>query len=299
MDRFDSIAAFVAVADKNGFSPAARALGVSPSAITRLVSALEDHLGVRLLQRTTRSVRLTDSGERFLARARRIMDDLHDAEQIAESERATPAGRLTVSAPLMFGRLHIGPLVCSYMNVYPSVSVELQLVDRMVNLIEEGIDIALRIGHLTDSSLVARRMGATRRVVVGSPAYLRDRPPPATPRDLEGHRIIASTASASAGRWRFERDGTATEQEIAPSYITNSAEAAIWHAVRNGGLTQVFSYQVIEHVRAGDLTVVLADFEPPAYPIHFVYPTSRLLSAKVRSLIDTAATTMDWDFVRF
>jgi DNA-binding transcriptional LysR family regulator len=185
------------------------------------------------------------------------------------------------------------------MQLYPSVSVELQLVDRIVNLIDEGVDIALRIGHLTDSSLVARRIGATRRVVVGAPGYLRDRPAPATPVDLDQHRIIASTASASAGRWRFERDGTSTEQEIAPSYITNSAEAAIWHAVRDGGLTQVFGYQVIDHVRAGELTVVLADFEPPAYPIHLVYPTSRLLSAKVRTLIDTATGTADWDFVRF
>jgi len=298
MDRFDAIAAFVAVADKNGFSPAARALGVSPSAVTRLVAGLEDHLGVRLLQRTTRSVRLTDSGERFLERARRIMDDLGEAERIAEDERGVPTGRLAVSAPLMFGRLHIGPLVCHYMQLYPEVSVELQLVDRMVNLIDEGVDIALRIGHLTDSSLVARRMGATRRVVVGSPAYLRGRPPPVTPDDLNRHRIIASTATAPERRWRFARDREPFEQEVSPAYVTNSAEAAIWHAAHDGGLTQVLGYQVIDRVRAGALAVVLAEYESPAFPIHFVYPTSRLLSAKVRTLIDTA-TAEDWNFTAF
>src|SRR5271168_2428932 len=181
MDRLDAMQAFVAVADLHGFAPAARKLKVSPSAVTRLIAALEDRLGARLLQRTTRSVTLTDAGARYLERARRILADVEEAEIAAEGERTRPSGRLVVSAPVGFGRLHVSPVMTTYLKRYLAVSGELRLEDRMVNLVEDGVDLAVRIGHLADSSLVARQVGAMRRIVVASKAYLRKRGEPDVP----------------------------------------------------------------------------------------------------------------------
>src|SRR5438045_2915167 len=169
MDGIDAMQAFVAVADLKGFAPAARKLGLSPSAITRLVAALEERLGARLLQRTTRSVTLTDAGTRYLERARRILADVEEAEQAAESERTRPSGRLVVSAPLGFGRLHVSPVMSAYLKRYPDVAGELRLEDRIVSLVEDGIDLAVRVGELADSTLVARPVGSMRRIVVASP----------------------------------------------------------------------------------------------------------------------------------
>jgi len=181
MDRIDAMQAFVAVADLKGFGAAARKLALSPPAVTRLVAALEERLGARLLQRTTRSVTLTDAGARYLERARRILADVEEAELAAEGERTRPSGRLVVSAPVGFGRLYVSPVVSAYLKRYPDVSGELRLEDRIINLVEEGIDLAVRIGHLADSSLVARHVGEMRRIVVASPAYLRKHGEPKTP----------------------------------------------------------------------------------------------------------------------
>jgi DNA-binding transcriptional LysR family regulator len=170
MDRFDAMQAFVAVAERQSFASAARKLKLSPSAITRLVAALEERLGARLLQRTTRSVTLTDAGTRYLERARRILADVEEAEQAAESERTRPSGRLVVSAPLGFGRLHVSPVMSAYLKRYPDVAGELRLEDRIVSLVEDGIDLAVRVGELADSTLVARHVGSMRRIVVASPA---------------------------------------------------------------------------------------------------------------------------------
>ena len=181
MDRIDAMQAFVAVADLRGFAPAARKLGLSPSGVTRLIAALEDRLGARLLQRTTRQVTLTDVGARYLERARRILADVEEAESSAEGERTRPGGRLVVSAPNGFGRLHVSPVVSAYLKRYPDVSAELRLSDRMINLVEEGVDLAVRIGHLPDSTLVARHVGEMRRIVVASKGYLEARGEPKTP----------------------------------------------------------------------------------------------------------------------
>src|SRR5258707_52320 len=172
MDRIDAMQAFVAVADLEGFAAAARKLALSPPAVTRLVAALEERLGARLLQRTTRSVTLTDAGARYLERARRILADVEEAELAAEGERTRPSGRLVVSAPLGFGRLHVSPVMTAYLKRYPDVSGELRLEDRIVSLVEDGVDLSVRIGELADSSLVARQVGEMRRIVVASPAYL-------------------------------------------------------------------------------------------------------------------------------
>src|SRR5215831_14211824 len=207
MDRIDAMQAFVAVADLHGFAPAARKLKLSPSAVTRLVAALEERLGARLLQRTTRSVALTDAGTRYLDRARRILADVEEAERAAESERTRPSGRLVVSAPLGFGRLHVSPVMTAYLKRYPDVAGELRLEDRMISLVEDGVDLAVRIGELADSSVVARHVGEMRRIVVASPAYLKARGEPRRPADLASHDTIQFGSSASVFDWRFADDG--------------------------------------------------------------------------------------------
>ncbi len=293
MDRIDAMQAFVTVAELNGFAPAARRLKLSPSAVTRLVAALEEHLGVRLLQRTTRSVALTDAGRRYLERTRRILADLDEAELAAASERLQPVGRLVVSAPVGFGRLHVGPVMSAYLNTYPEVSGELRLEDRLVNLVEDGIDCAVRIGHLADTSLVARMVGRMRRVVVGAPAYFKAQGEPRSPEALAKHRTIQFGA---ADEWRFVREGQEMRIAISPRLLTNNADTAIQYAEAGGGVTRVLAYQAAEGLRAGHLKRVLAKHEPPPLPIHIVFPSSRLLSAKVRAFVDLVTATCDWRF---
>ncbi|MGO8909400.1 MAG: LysR family transcriptional regulator [Bradyrhizobium sp.] len=296
MDRIDAMQAFVAVADLHGFAPAARKLGLSPSGVTRLIAALEERLGARLLQRTTRSVALTDVGARYLERARRILADVEEAEGAAEGERLLPRGRLVVSAPIGFGRLHVSPVTSEYLKRYPEVSCDLRLSDRMINLVEEGVDLAVRIGHLADSSLVARHVGEMRRIVVASPRYLKARGEPKTPEAIASHQTIQFGAMTAGPDWRFVRDGREVRVAPAPRLTTNSADAAIQYAAQDGGLTRVLAYQAAEAIKAGPLKIVLAKFEPPALPIHIVYPTSRLLSAKVRTFIDLVVEISDWHF---
>ena len=296
MDRIDAMQAFVAVADLHGFAPAARKLGLSASGVTRLIAALEDRLGARLLQRTTRSVTLTDIGTRYLERARRILADVEEAEGSAEGERTRPSGRLVVSAPVGFGRLHVSPVMSAYLKRYPEVFGELRLADRIVNLVEDGVDLAVRIGHLPDSSLVARHVGEMRRIVVASSDYLGQRGEPDTPEAIASHETIQFGAMTASPDWRFAEDGHEIRVACTPRFTTNSADAAIQYAEQGGGLTRVLAYQAAESVRAGRLKIVLAQFEQPPLPIHIVYPTSRLLSAKVRTFIDLVTEISDWHF---
>ncbi|HTF01217.1 MAG TPA: LysR family transcriptional regulator [Bradyrhizobium sp.] len=296
MDRIDAMQAFVAVADLQGFAPAARKLGLSPSGVTRLIAALEQRLGARLLQRTTRSVTLTDIGTRYLERARRILADVEEAEGSAQDERTRPSGRLVVSAPVGFGRLHVSPVMSAYLKRYPEVSAELRLADRIVNLVEDGIDLAVRIGHLADSSLVARHVGEMRRIVVASSGYLQQHGEPSTPETVVSHETIQFGAMTASPDWRFVEDGREIRVACAPRFTTNSADAAIQYAEQGGGLTRVLAYQAADAIKGGRLRVVLAQFEQPPLPIHIVYPTSRLLSAKVRTFIDLVTDISDWHF---
>src|SRR5262245_29013814 len=201
MDRFEAMAAFIAVCDANGFAAAARRLRVSPSVVTRQVASLEQHLGARLLQRTTRSIGLTETGQRFLERARKIVADLAEAERAAQDERAVPSGTLVVAAPVLFGRLHVAPALTRFMRKFPQVNGDLQLADRLVNLIEDGIDVGIRIGHLPDSALTMRRLGETRRVVVASPAYLRKHGRPTHPDELARLDTIAFLGVVPTADW--------------------------------------------------------------------------------------------------
>lgn len=292
------MAVFVAVADQQGFAAAGRRLKVSPSAVTRIVAALEAHLGARLLQRTTRSVALTDAGVRYLERARRILADVAEAEEVAEAERAVPTGRLVVSAPIVFGRLHVARALCGFLLQHPALTAELMLADRLTNLVEEGVDVAVRIGLLDDSSLIARPVGATRRVLVASPKYLASRPKLRSPADLSRHDAIQFSALSPSPEWRLVTAGRDVSIRYAPRFVTNAADAAIGHAELGGGVTTALAYQVVEPVRAGRLQVVLASHEPPPLPIHVVFPSQRLLSAKVRAFVEWIAATCDWRFVQ-
>jgi DNA-binding transcriptional LysR family regulator len=296
MDRIDAMQAFVTVADLEGFAPAARKLGMSPSGVTRLIAALEERLGARLLQRTTRSVTLTDVGARYLERARRILADVEEAERSAEGERTRPSGRLVVSAPIGFGRLHVSPIMSAYLTRYSEVSGELRLSDRLINLVEDGVDLAVRIGHLPDSSLVARHVGEMRRIVVASSGYLKQRGEPNTPAAIATHETIQFGAITASPDWRFVEDGREIRVACTPRFTTTSADAAIWHAEQGGGLTRVLAYQAADALKAGRLKIVLEKFEQPPLPIHIVYPTSRLLSAKVRAFIDLVTERSDWHF---
>jgi DNA-binding transcriptional LysR family regulator len=296
MDRIDAMQAFVVVADLRGFAPAARKLGLSPSGVTRLIAALEERLGARLLQRTTRSVTLTDVGARYLQRIRGILADIEEAEGSVEGERKRPSGRLAVSAPVGFGRLHVGPVMSAYLTRYPEVSGELRLSDRIVNLVEDGVDLAVRIGHLADSSLVARQVGEMRRIVVASPGYLKRRGEPKTPAAVGSHATIQFGATAAPPDWRFVEGGREVRVACTPRLSTDSADAAIQYAEQGGGLTRVLAYQAAAAIKAGRLKIVLARFEEPPLPIHIVYPTSRLLSAKVRGFIDLVIELSDWHF---
>src|ERR1700749_3221254 len=264
MDRLDAMQAFVTVADLRGFAPAARKLKLSPSGVTRLIAALEDRLGARLLQRTTRSVTLTDAGTRYLERAKRILADVEEAEHAAESERTRPSGRLVVSAPVGFGRLHVSPVMTAYLNRYREVSGVLRLEDRMVNLVDDGVDLAVRIGDLADSSLVARQVGTMRRIVVASPAYLKAHGEPKRPQAIASHQTVQFGATAALADWRFLDDGREVRMTIAPRLVTNSADAAIQYAEAGGGLTRVLAYQAREAIKRGALKIVLQKFELPA-----------------------------------
>jgi DNA-binding transcriptional LysR family regulator len=296
MDRIDAMQAFVAVADLRGFAPAARKLGLSPSAVTRLVAALEDRLGARLLQRTTRSVTLTDTGARYLERIRRVLADVEEAEGSVQAERTRPSGRLVVSAPIGFGRLHVSPVMSAWLKRYPEVSAELRLSDRVINLVEDGVDLAVRIGHLADSSLVARHVGEMRRILVASSGYLKRRGEPKTPEAIVSHETIQFGATTSPPDWRFADGSREIRVASTPRFTTNSADTAIQYAEQGGGLVRVMAYQAAAAIKAGRLKIVLAKFEQPALPIHIVYPTSRLLSAKVRTFIDLVVETSDWHF---
>jgi DNA-binding transcriptional LysR family regulator len=250
------------------------------------------------LQRTTRQVALTDAGARYLERARRILADIEEAEIAAEGERARPTGRLVISAPVGFGRLHVSSVLTAYLKRHREVSAELRLEDRVINLVEEGVDLAVRIGQLPDSSLVARHVGDMRRIMVASPSYLKSRGEPKRPQDIAAHDAIQSGSTSGQAEWRFVEGGTEIRMDYAPRLVTNTADAAIRYAEAGGGLTRVLAYQAAEAIKRGRLKIVLAKFEQPALPIHIVYPTSRLLSAKVRTFIDLVVEISDWHFGR-
>lgn len=288
MDRFHLMAVFVAVAEEGGFAAAARRLHMSPPAVTRAVSILEERLGVRLLHRTTRTVRATEAGARYLVDARRILLEADEADEAAAGLNATPRGQLSVTAPMLFGRRYVVPILTEYQRTFGETSVSAVFVDRVVNLVEEGFDVGVRIGDLPDSSLRAIRVGQVRRVVCASPAYLEKHGCPRTPGDLAGHRIVAATSLTATSEWVFVKGKQKIAVRVEPRLLLNTNDAAL-EAVKCGfGLTRLISYQVADEVAAGDVRIVLSEYEDVPLPIHVIHCEGRHRSAKVRAFIDMA-----------
>jgi DNA-binding transcriptional LysR family regulator len=283
MDRIDSVAVFTEVADRGSFAEAARRLNRSPAAVTRAVAELEARLGVRLLNRTTRAVSVTEPGQRFLAGARRVLADLAEIEQAAIGQGSAPRGELRLTAPIVFGRRHVLPLVTEFLAQFPEVSVHLALLDRSVDLVEEGLDAAIRIGTLADTSAIATRVGALRRVAVAAPGYLKRRGRPKIPRELAAHDVIAFSGMDGIERWRF---AGGVEAPIKPRLIVNTAEAAIDAAVSGFGVTRVLSYQAVDRLADKSLIRLLREHEGDEIPVHVVYPDGRHPPPKLRAFLD-------------
>lgn len=285
MDRWYSMRIFVKVAETASFAEAARQLNLSAPAVTRAIAALEEAIGARLFARTTRSVKLTEGGCRYLEDCRRILSDIVEAEAAAGGAYATPTGTLSVTAPLLFGQMHVLPILMDYLDAYPSMAVRTLFIDRSVNIIDEGIDVAVRIGHLPDSGFTAIRVGRVRRVICGSPAYLDRHGAPQIPADLRDHRIAASTSAWAANDWRFHGDQRVS---VRPTLQCNTNEAVISAALAGWGLTRVLHYQVGPALAAGQLRIVLAEHEEEPIPIHVLHPEGRHAPAKVRAFVDMA-----------
>lgn len=289
MDRLHEIEVFIAVADAGSFAKAGARLRLSPPAVTRAISALEDRLGARVFNRTTRSLTITDVGQRFLESARRVLADLDTAEKEAVGEAAMPQGNLTVTGSVTFGRSALAPVVCGFLGQYPRVTASVLLLDRVVNLVEEGIDVAVRIGHLPDSNLIAKRIGAVHRILVASPDYLARRGAPASPADLRLHSVIAFTGLMPNREWRFLNGQKPGSVSLHPTFEINDAVAAIQAAEMGHGITIALSYMVSDQIRDGKLAPVLDTFTLPPQPVHLVYPHARLVAPKIRAFIDFAA----------
>ena len=292
-DRLDALTIFVAVAEQQSFAEAARHLSRSPASVTRAVAALEERLQTRLFNRTTRSVALTDAGARYLESCRRFLATYDELEAVNLSERAQPRGWINVTAPTMFGRLHVLPIVRSFLGEYPQVDVRMLLLDRVVSLVDEGLDLGVRIGQLPDSSLRAVRVGQVRRVVCAAPQYIARHGVPITPRDLGSHTVVACTAvTPIPDRWSFHGPSGVTSVAVKPRLVVNTTAGAVDAAVDGLGFTCVRSYQAEPHVAAGRLQTVLTEYEPPPAPIHIVHPEGRYLPAKVRLFLDHAASAL-------
>ena len=289
MDRFHELQVFIAVADAGSFAKAGEKLRISPPAVTRAISGLEERLGARLFNRTTRSLGLTDPGARFLANARRVLAELDNAEMDAAGESGLPTGHLTIGASVTFGRAVVAPLVTSFLKAHPRITASVVLHDRVADLVSDGIDVAVRISNLADSSLVARRLGEVRRVLVASPAYLAQRGAPTHPRDLKLHSIVAFTGLVQNHEWRFVEGGSTGSVQLSPTLEINDAAAVIGAAEAGEGITMALSYMVAERIAAGALVPVLDTFGPPSVPVHLVYPQTTIVAPKVRAFVDFAA----------
>lgn len=305
MDQLLRMKVFVAVAETQGFSAAARRLDMSAPAVTRAVASLEATLGVKLLQRTTRLVRATEAGLRYLDDARKILEDVEMATEAARGINSEPRGHLSVTAPVLFGRKFVMPGITEYLARYPDAQVDAVFLDRVVNMLEEGLDVGVRIGALPDSTMQARKVGHVRMVVVGSPSYLSEHGIVQAPEQLHQHTLIVSRAGNMSQDWRFIQaesgarmaKGPAQEYvlRVEPRLTVTTNDAAVEAATQGLGLTRVLSYQVADELAAGSLKIVLEAFETPAMPVHIVHREGRLASTKVRAFIDLMVVRLGQD----
>ena len=291
-DRLTPMLTFVRIVECGSLSAAARALGRSLPAVSRSLNLLEARLGERLLQRTTRSLALTDAGTEFYERCRRLVAEIDEAEASVTARKLEPRGLLGVTAPLLFGRMHVAPVVSAYLQRYPHAAVNLLLTDRDVKLVEEGLDLAVRIGELADSSLVAHRLGTVARIVCAAPAYLERKGRPRAPQDLGKHECLRSTGLAPGRDWRFVVDGRAVRIPVDARLVTNDGGAAIQAAEQGLGLVMVLAYQVAEQLERGRLVRVLKRFEPEPLPVSALYPSGRLMPAKLKGFLEILRETV-------
>jgi len=277
---------YVAVAEEESFAGAARRLGMSPPAVTRAVASLEDRLGIKLLNRTTRLVRATDAGLRYLEHARRIIAEADEADEAAAGVNAEPRGQLAVTAPVLFGRMFVTPSIVEYLRRFPEMTITAMLLDRVVNLLEEGLDVGIRIGELPDSTMNAIGVGHVRLVACASPDYLKAHGVPRVPADLARHTVIAATPVSPSVEWRFVTDKKTISVKVKPRLTVTNNEAAIVAAVQGFGVTRLLSYQMAPYLASGQLKRVLSEYEPPRLPIHVLHREGRQASAKVRTFVD-------------
>lgn len=289
MDRILSMSTLLAAVEAGSLSAASRALGVPLSTVSRRVADLETHLGTGLINRTSRRIELTDAGRTYVVACRQILADLEEAELTASGEYKTPRGDLAITAPIVFGRLHLLPVVIAFLDAYPDIDVRLTLADRVFDLVDEHVDIALRIGDLPDSSLRAVRVGDVRPVTCASPGYIDQHGAPKTPDDLKQHSCVTFGGLGPTPIWTFASGKSSIHVQVRPRLAVNTAEAAIDAAIASVGVTRVLSYQVAAATRSGKLAVVLKAFEPAAMPVSLVHPSQSLMPLKTRAFLDFAA----------
>ncbi len=289
MDRLEAMSILITAVDAGSLSAAARQLRTPLATVSRKVSELEARLKTRLLNRSSRKLTLTDAGRSYVQACRRILEEVGEAERAASGEYGAPKGDLIITTPIVFGRLHVLPVVTAFLAAFPDIDIRMVQADRVVNLLEDRIDLAVRIGALPDSSLLATRVGSLRRVICASPAYLAARGRPKRPDDLGAHACITFEGMTTPDAWRFKAGKTEQSVAIHSRLIVNTAEAAIDAAIAGAGFTRVLSYQAADAVRAGRLHIVLAQFEPPPWDVSLVHAGGRLLPLKVRAFLDFAA----------
>lgn len=295
MDHLHLMQVYVVVAEEQGFASGARRLKMSPPAVTRAVAALEEKLGVKLLNRTTRYVRTTEAGKRYLEDARRIIQEVELANEAAIGINAAPKGRLVITAPVLFGQKFVMPGIVDYLSTYPHTQVEAIFLDRVVNLLEEGFDLGIRIGNLPDSSMHAKKVGTVRLMLVAAPEYLDKMGIPQSPDDLQSHTLISSSAGNLAHDWHFEQKNKKHTVRIHPRLTTTTNQGAI-NAARAGlGITRIISYQVTQELAEGSLKTILENYELPPLPVHIINREGRMISSKVRCFIDLLAARLKAD----
>lgn len=288
MDKLNLMHIFVAVVDSSGFAGAARKLHISPPVVTRAINELENQLGVRLLSRTTRVVRITEAGARYADDCRRIIAELAVADESVSGSHGAARGHLTLTAPVLFGAKFVTPIVTRYLQTYPEVSATCLFLDRIVNMLDEGVDVAIRIGELPDSSMQAIRVGQVRRVICGSPAYLKKHGVPKTPEDLQKHSIVSASSVTPAPEWRLMKNGVPHSVKLQARLCTSTNDAAVAAAVAGFGLTRLLSYQVADQLLDQRLNMVLEACEPAALPVHVVHREGRHATQKARAFLDMA-----------
>lgn len=297
MDRFEAMSAFVAVIEAGGFSAASRRLGMPLATVSRKVSELERVLGAQLIVRSTRSIALTDTGQDYFDSCRRLLDELAETERLASGEYRAPKGSLVVAAPVVFGRLFLAPVILAFLRAYPDIDVALKLGDTDDNLIDEGTDVAVRIGQLADSGLIAVKAGESRHVVCASPGYIAARGVPCHPRDLIQHDCITLLPWETPTEWVFTRGKRTERFPVRTRLAVTTAETAVDAAIAGIGVTHLFCYQVSRAIAEGALQPLMRDFEPPPFPVHLVYPSGRRIPQKLRAFLDFAIPRLKAELV--